>query len=385
MKILCMDWMTKFECIGGACPLTCCRDWDIPLKKQEIESYKKMDHLFAKESLSMIDQEKKCMKMHDGCCAALTEDGWCKLVLECGSEALCATCTYFPRRMKKYGDIGEGTAEISCPVAAGYLLEPDVIEFAFAEEQTENNGAAVDYQIYDSLSFARTYLIELVQAVPGQYTCGKMHIIFSVLYQIMDLCQQNQLKKEKVEKLLHIYDSSALLSEIFTKCETFAQQYEWKAAILQKILIQSRQMLVTHIFPMLYERFSCLQKDLETWVSDPQQFATSLEGFTQYRNQRYPMMYDHYLVYILFSNWISLNLDQFGQFIIARVVEWSLFQIFAMSVWKEKGIVEKEEFEVIIAWVDRVITRSKDIRDELNNFVKELGEHSIANLLMLMI
>lgn len=385
MKILCMDWMMKFECIGGACPLTCCRDWDITLKNSEIESYKKMDHPFAKEFLSMIDQEKKCMKMQDGFCAALTEDGWCRLVRECGSEALSATCTYFPRQMKKYGDIGEGTAEISCPIAAGYLLDPDAIEFGFAEEQTQNDGPAVDYQIYDSLSFARTYLIELVQAVPGQFTSGKIQIILSTLYQIMELCQQNELKKEKVEKLLHIYDSSAVLSEIFMKCETISHQYELKAVVLQKILIRSRQILVKYIFPRLYERFSCLQKDMETWVSDPQQFAICLDGFTQYRNQRYPMMCDHYLVYILFSNWISLNLDQFGQFIIARMVEWSLFQVFAMSVWKEKGSVEKEDFGVIIAWVDRVITRSKDIRDKLNDFVKELGGNLIANILMLMI
>lgn len=62
MKILCMDWLSKFQCIGGACPLTCCANWKIALTDQEIANYKKMKHPFAKEFVSMIDQEKKCMK-----------------------------------------------------------------------------------------------------------------------------------------------------------------------------------------------------------------------------------------------------------------------------------------------------------------------------------
>ena len=69
------------------------------------------------------------MRQCDGRCQMLTEDGWCRIVLECGEEYLSGTCTTFPRKVKQFGDIMECMVEIVCPLVAERVFDDKKIEF----------------------------------------------------------------------------------------------------------------------------------------------------------------------------------------------------------------------------------------------------------------
>lgn len=158
-----MDWYVKFQCIGGKCPLTCCSsEWDIFLKEEEIERYKDMDHPFRNEIMKYVDEEKKCMitDAKKVKCGLLTEDGWCRMVLECGEEYLSHTCTIFPRNIRCYGDILERGVEIVCPVVAGYLLENIPIEFGIQEKELDVEIKAIDYQFINNYVNSLEYFFE---------------------------------------------------------------------------------------------------------------------------------------------------------------------------------------------------------------------------------
>lgn len=58
------------------------------------------------------------MRQRDGKCGLLTEEGWCKIVLECGEKYLSDTCTCFPGCVREFGDVLECMVEIVCPVVA---------------------------------------------------------------------------------------------------------------------------------------------------------------------------------------------------------------------------------------------------------------------------
>lgn len=386
MKILCMDWLSKFQCIGGACPLTCCADWRITLTDQEIANYVNMEHPFAKEFVSMIDQENKCMKNKDGFCEALTEDGWCRLVQECGEDCLSATCTFFPRIAKEYGDVEEGTVEIVCPVVAGYLLDSEMVAFEFAEKQMDRSIKEIDYQVYDSLSLTRTYLIELVQEYPGRFVSGKLYIIFKLLNQIRELCGKGELNCESVQKLLQPYDCEEIRKAFLTECEVLGRRYETRGILLQNLLIQLGPIINQwKIFSGLSDWRNNLQQDFGVWISDARQLADDIEKFQQYRNREYPYMTDHFLVYILFLDWITMDLDKFGQHFYTRIIEFTLMQIVAMSEWKHTGTVDRREYEIIIASIDRMVSHQEMFKDKLYHFMEILGNDNIANILMIMI
>lgn len=385
VKILCMDWLSKFHCVGGTCPLTCCANWRIPLTDQDLINYKKMKHPFAKEFLSMIDLKKKCMKIRNGACQALTEDGWCRLVRECGEEYLSSICSRFPRVMNQYGDVLEGTVEIACPIVAGYLLEPEMITFEFTEEKIDKPIKEIDYQIYDSLSSARTYLIETIQASPSQYVSGKVSMIFHVLFEIQKLLPKNQLNLRSVSEILNKYDSVTMRNTIFTESEIFAKRYEEKGEIIQKVLAHLRLVLKEQLFPKLNLWEQELQQDLEIWLSDPNCFVKNLERFAEYHHQTYPLVADNFLVYILFLNWNTIDSEQFGHLFSAKFLEWTLIQTIAMSVWRKSGKIAKEEYEMIIATIDRLVSHSSPLCNDLANLIQIIGKDRIENILLVLI
>lgn len=64
-----------------------------------------------------------------------------------------------------------------------------------------------------------------------------------------------------------------------------------------------------------------------------------------------------------------MNWEQFGRFFIARMLEWSLIQVFTMSVWREKKSVEKEVFVSLLIFrlfcLDREVGQENDIREKV--------------------
>jgi lysine-N-methylase len=57
-----------------------------------------------------------------GRCPMWREDGLCRIQAQLGEEALCHTCSQFPRLRHDYGDFAELGLELSCPEAARLIL-----------------------------------------------------------------------------------------------------------------------------------------------------------------------------------------------------------------------------------------------------------------------
>lgn len=188
IKVVSMEWFTRFRCIGGHCPLTCCSSmWKVALTEEEIKKYKNMNHSFQGEIMKWVDEKDKCMitDVETGKCGLLTEDGWCRMVLECGESYLSKTCAVFPRYAKAYGDIIETGVEIVCPVVAGYLLENVPIEFEFQEKEIDEKRKSVDYQVYDSLALAIIQIFAMsVWVLDGKIEKEKYEVLISMVDRI---------------------------------------------------------------------------------------------------------------------------------------------------------------------------------------------------------
>jgi len=387
IKVLCMDWYTKFQCIGGKCPLTCCSStWKISLEEEEIERYKNMKHPFQNEIMKWVDEEEKCLigDVQEGKCGLLTEDGWCRMVLECGEEYLSKTCIVFPRDAKKYGDIIEAGVEIVCPVVAGYLLEDTPIEFVIQEQETVEEIEKIDYQVYDSLALARGELVGVIQAFPGHFTAGKLYIMFSVLTKIKELSQERRIEKEDIISVLNKYAVEAVKKEIYAQCEVIAGRYNQKAIILQSLLL----LFQTVILKSLNDSFLLddrLRENIVLWIINREEFSGKLEDFSAYLKREYPMVSENFLVYTLFLDWIELDLEKFGQKIYARIFELALIQIFAMSLWVADGMLDKEKYQVLISTVDRIFSHQRDFLSVISEDLHKLKRDNVANILMFLI
>ena len=119
------SYFDTFRCIAGACPYSCCKEWDVQVDDASAAYYRSLpgplgDRL--REVLSDADGET-VMTILDGRCPMWRSDGLCRIQAELGEAALCKTCREFPRLTHDYGDFIELGLELSCPEAARFILD----------------------------------------------------------------------------------------------------------------------------------------------------------------------------------------------------------------------------------------------------------------------
>ncbi len=121
---------SSFRCTAGACPLTCCRDWDIVLDDDAIADYaaapEKLCQQIA-ENLITDEDGDVCFRLRpDGLCSLLDGDGLCPIQRYWGEEHLCGHCRAYPRFIEEYGCLTERCQAVSCPEAARLVLEQGI-------------------------------------------------------------------------------------------------------------------------------------------------------------------------------------------------------------------------------------------------------------------
>ena len=156
-----------FRCLGGDCPDTCCRDWEIVLDEQALADYRNAppglrDKLAR--SLRLGEDGEVCFALaEDGRCALLTPEGLCAIQRDWGEAHLCAHCAAYPRFAEEYGCLTETALAVSCPEAARLLMEAE----GFALEETDDGAAdppfdGVDGELLAGLEATRARALALL-------------------------------------------------------------------------------------------------------------------------------------------------------------------------------------------------------------------------------
>ncbi len=77
------DYFDSFSCLAGACPDTCCGQWEIVVDPEAKARYLSVEGPLGgriRAALTEVDGED-CMVLDHGRCPLLTEDGLCSIVL----------------------------------------------------------------------------------------------------------------------------------------------------------------------------------------------------------------------------------------------------------------------------------------------------------------
>lgn len=212
MKLTYPDYVPDFHCLAGACPDTCCKDWQIILDDDTLRRYEAIPGELGeriRRNLITEDGETR-FALRNGACALLRADGLCPIQAEYGLEALCTTCRTHPRFIEEYGASQELSLSVSCPEAARLLLERKT-KIAFLTETTpepvtdEND---LDADLYFALLRARETALSLMQEAR-----------LSVEDRLVLLLRFS----ERVQGLL----DGGRLSAVERLCETFSHPASW--------------------------------------------------------------------------------------------------------------------------------------------------------------
>ena len=105
----------------------------------------------------------RIIAMTGGHCPFWTEDHLCRLELELGPEAPCATCRKFPRLTQDYGVFTEYGLSLACPEAARRILtQPGPWILETQGEPGNPQEAEYDWESLLELASARKTLLELL-------------------------------------------------------------------------------------------------------------------------------------------------------------------------------------------------------------------------------
>lgn len=163
------DYYTRFHCLGGACPDTCCRDWSVVPDEAALADYADapapLRERIARNLVTGEDGDV-CFRLDEGgMCALLTQDGLCAIQRDWGEEHLCAHCAAYPRFIEEYGCLTEASLAVSCPEAARMLLEAP----RFTLIETDDGKAAppfdgVDQDLLAGLEHSRAAVLDLLNS-----------------------------------------------------------------------------------------------------------------------------------------------------------------------------------------------------------------------------
>lgn len=117
-------YFDRFACLAGACPDSCCQQWEVAVDETAAACYRTLPGPLGEDLRRALRQEDglTLMTLVDGRCPMWQQDGLCRIQAQLGEQALCQTCRTFPRLTHDYGSFVELGLELSCPEAARLIL-----------------------------------------------------------------------------------------------------------------------------------------------------------------------------------------------------------------------------------------------------------------------
>lgn len=128
MKIIQPDYYKDFKCIASACEDTCCAGWEVDVDDEKFHFYKTVGGSLGKRLKEVMQPKKK----GEGCsfklssekrCPFLNRENLCDIITELGEDAICETCTDYPRFIRDYGQTREIGLVPSCFTAAQLMAK----------------------------------------------------------------------------------------------------------------------------------------------------------------------------------------------------------------------------------------------------------------------
>ena len=184
MNIYYPSYYKQFRCIAGACPDSCCHQWQVQVDAASAEKYRALPGPLGdalRGAMVTQDADTVLENVKDRCPMWRT-DGLCRIQAEMGEGWLCDVCRDFPRLRQDYGDFVELGLEMSCPEAARIMLTCHGWNL---EKEPLPHGEPGDYdpEIMDILRRSRGYALGLM-GMTGYTVPERLAILLMYGYQI---------------------------------------------------------------------------------------------------------------------------------------------------------------------------------------------------------
>ena len=157
----------QFRCLAGACPDSCCQDWEVLVAEVSAARYLTLPGALGDSLRKKLKQEdgEYYLTITDRRCPMWRTDGLCEIQAQLGHDGLCQTCRDFPRLRHDYGDFVELGLELSCPEAARLLLTTPAAA-SIVEEVPGGDAPEYDPETMEVLLRTRPVALDILESRP---------------------------------------------------------------------------------------------------------------------------------------------------------------------------------------------------------------------------
>lgn len=232
VKLRMPDYYKDFQCVGGDCPDTCCRDWAVVLDEETAAFYRSADGALGADiraAMGEIDGET-CLQLSGGKCPMLNTQGLCRIQLRYGAEGLCRSCDLHPRFAEEYGALREWSLSMACPEAVRLLLR-DASPSRFLEETTDEPLTSfndLNPQLYLALFSARIAAFSIAQ--------NRNYSIDARLAQLLRFASalQRTLNQHRIARLSAV--TARFASDTFSRIQSLPEEDSAQLARLRALV-----------------------------------------------------------------------------------------------------------------------------------------------------
>lgn len=219
MKIKTPHYYENFKCIASACSDSCCAGWEVDLDDESYSRYEKVEGSFGDRLRSEMSQVgEKHFTIHNKRCPFLNCENLCDIYTEMGEEALCETCTNFPRCYEEYGSTREMALSMACPEVVRLMLESNEhIHFNISEDgKPVSRYNDIHGDLYIALSRARATLYHILKR-----TDCSVGMKLAVILYFGDEIEKSMPKENcgRIEKCVAEYEDDIKLKSKFKAAE----------------------------------------------------------------------------------------------------------------------------------------------------------------------
>ena len=361
------EYVSKFQCIGSACPNNCCdRPWGIDIDNAAYKKYSRIKSKDkAKEITSHIefDDSKGKYMLKGRPCPFLTGNKMCGLQLEYGEEFLSQTCATYPRRTHKIGNFFERSLTLTCPAAAELILfnsEPMKFEFVEVPDKIHSKHGRIQINTLPveerDADLFREVQITMITVLQERTLSIDQRLILLGLF--LDKLQEYQTEKQNKEvffELIAVYKSKEFLTgEAVQLTEHFAFDAQRFIKFMIKFIGYMLNILRTDEgikFFVALEKTLGIKLNEKVFLSN---IAANYERLADARKdflEKYSPFLENYLVNELFYDFYPWRFhDQsitknFAVFLIS----YKIFELITFAT-VHSGLGSKEDLLAMIDW-----------------------------------
>ncbi len=119
----------KFKCIADKCTDNCCIGWEIDVDDEAFRKYSEMPGSFGDElrnKITISPDGSRCFSLAENDrCPFLNDKNLCRIIINCGENALCEICENHPRFYQWFPGVTECGLGLSCEEVCRILLSDD--------------------------------------------------------------------------------------------------------------------------------------------------------------------------------------------------------------------------------------------------------------------